>query len=86
MSYLVGHAMQRCGLCGAEWWDAHVCPRIGIEYKGASAPKSPPLVTDAMVAAAAASLRAAIEPAGWPTDDEVRAAIEAAMAARGNDE
>lgn len=38
-------------------------------------------VTDDMVAAAASVLRADIEPAAWPTDDEVRFALEAALAA-----
>ena len=22
----VGPAMHRCGFCGQEWWDAHICP------------------------------------------------------------
>lgn len=37
--------------------------------------------TPAMIAAAAASLRASMEPQAWPTDDEVREALQAALEA-----
>lgn len=38
-------------------------------------------ITDEMIAAARAVLCADIEPCAWPTDDEVREALEAALAA-----
>lgn len=36
-------------------------------------------LTPAMIAAAAAVLRADLEPSAWPTDDEVREALQAAL-------
>lgn len=37
-------------------------------------------ITDEMVIAASSVLRADIHPIAWPTDDEVREALEAAIA------